>query len=126
MFEASPATKTRNAHKSAYNRSEIRGANSNTDKDSNLPGSYITSTGSCLPADIGQHPRRHKLSFTGHSNFLSKASPVSFNFPQKKHTHIYFWIFLQSVTAHDVLLLLLPNLNTKCDINCQTLTITTN
>jgi hypothetical protein len=43
MFEASPATKTRNAHESAYNRCEIRSSNSNTDEDSNLPRSYITS-----------------------------------------------------------------------------------
>jgi len=78
MFEASPATKTRNAHESAYNRCEIRGSNSSTDEDSNLPGSYIMSTGSCLPADIGQHPRRLKFSFTGHFYFFSKASPVIF------------------------------------------------
>jgi hypothetical protein len=41
MFEASPATKARDAHESAFNRSEIRGSNSNTDEDSNLPRSYI-------------------------------------------------------------------------------------
>jgi len=89
MLEASPATKTRNVYESAYNRYEIRGSNSNIDEDSNLPGSYITSTGSCLPADIGQHPRRLTFSFTGHSYFFSKASPVYFNFLTHTHTHTY-------------------------------------
>jgi hypothetical protein len=86
MFEASPATKTRDAHESAYNRCEIRGSNSNIDEDSNRLGSYITSTGSCLPDDIWQHPRRLKFSFTGYSYFFSKASPAFFNF--LTHTHI--------------------------------------
>jgi len=70
---------------------EVRlGSNSNKDEDSNLPGSYITSTGSCLPADIGQHPRRLTFSFTGHSYFFSKATPVSFNFPTYTHTFLDF------------------------------------